>query len=114
MRRTLPNSLRAWPPGRPIDQLDSVNDGQCRTRGDLCDAADIACRDHVRPQSFDSPDFARAQPPRNVGLQYIVCAGRPTAKMTLRHILHVEAQTAEQLLRLPRDPLAVLQRTRCV
>ena len=43
--------LRTWSAGRPIDQLDRMNDRKFRARRDLRDAADIACCNHVRSQS---------------------------------------------------------------
>jgi hypothetical protein len=49
-----------------------MNDRQFRARRDLCDAANIASRNHIRSQSLDSPDFTLAQPPCDVGLQNIV------------------------------------------
>src|SRR5271156_673070 len=107
---------RGWtcPPGGPIDQLDRMDGWKFGARRDLRDAADIACRYHIRSQSLDSPDFAFAQPSCKVGLQNIVGAGRAAAQVTVRYVFDHEAELAEQLLRLPVDALAVLQRARRV
>ena len=110
-RPMLPQLRRTRPPGGPIDQLDRMDDRKFRARCDLRDAADIACCNHIRSQSFDSPDFALAQPPCDVGLQNIVGPGRAAAQMTVRNVLHREAELGEKLLRLTVDALAVLQRT---
>jgi hypothetical protein len=86
-----------------------MDDWKRRARCDLRDAADIARRDHVRPQSLDSPDFAVAQPSCDVRLENIVSAGGTAAQMTFRHILDDEAEPGQQLFRLPHDPLSMLQ-----
>src|SRR6202035_4245925 len=88
-----------------------MDGGQCRARCDLCDAADIACCNHIRSQSLDSPDFTLAQPSCNVGLHNIVGPGRAAAEMAIWNILHDEAEFGEKVLRLPHDALPMLQRT---
>jgi len=107
----LPKRGRTRSPGGPIDQFDRVDGRDVRARSDLCDAAKIACCNHIRSQSLDSPDFALAQPSCDVGLQNIVGAGRASAQMTFGNVLHGKAELAENLLRLPRHALTVLQRT---
>src|SRR6202007_2293018 len=87
---------------------------QFRARGDLSHAANISCRDHIRSQFLDSPDFALAQPSCDVWLQNIVRAGGAAAQMTVPDLLHCEAELAEKLLWLTRDALSVLQRARGV
>jgi len=57
---------------RPVDQLDCMDGRDAGARGDLSHAANISRRDHVRSQSLDSPDFALAQPPCDIGLHNIV------------------------------------------
>src|SRR5579862_546217 len=89
-----------------------MDDWKFRARCDLSDAADIACCDHVRPQSFDSPDFTLAQPRCNGGLKNIVGSGRTAAQMALRHVLDCEAKPGEQVSWLPHDALTVLKRAR--
>ena len=110
-RPMLPKRRRTWPSGSPVDQLDRMDRRHRRARSDLSHAADISSCDHIRSQSLDSPDFALAQPSCDVGLKNIVGSCRAAAQMTVGHILHDEAEFAEQLLWLPRDALTVLQRT---
>ena len=57
---------------RPVDQFDCMDGRDAGARGDLSHAANISRRDHVRSQSLDSPDFALAQPPCDIGLHNIV------------------------------------------
>src|SRR4029077_13619292 len=109
-RPTFPKRGRAWSPGGPVDQFDRVDGREVGARGDLCDAAKIACCNHIRSQSLDSPDFALAQPPCDVRLHNIVGPRRAAAEMTLRYVLDREAQPGEQILRLPRNSLSMLQR----
>jgi len=112
MKSARPERGWACPPGSPIDQLDRMDGWKFGARRDLRDAADIACCNQIRSQSLDSPDFAFTQPSCKVWLQNVVDAGRAAAQMTVRHVLHDEAELCEQLLRLPVDALAVLQRAR--
>src|SRR5262249_97352 len=77
---------------------------------DLSHAANISCRDHIRSQFLDSPDFALAQPSCDVWLQNIVRAGGAAAQMTVPNLLHCEAKLGEKLLWLTRNALSVLQR----
>jgi hypothetical protein len=82
---------------------------QFRARGDLSHAANISCRDHIRSQFLDSPDFALAQPSCDVWLQNIVRSGGAAAQMTVPNVLHCEAKLAEKLPRLAPNTLSVLQ-----
>src|ERR1700734_3088731 len=104
-----PKFSRTLASSRPVDQLNRMDRRNRSARRDLRDATKIACCDHVRSQSLDSPDFKIAQPSCDVGLQNIVGAGRAAAQMTVGNIANNKAQPAEQFLRLPRHALAVLQ-----
>src|SRR5580658_10546385 len=105
---------RRWtrPAGRPINQLDRMDGRKLRARSDLSHAADIACCNNIRSQSLDSPDFALAQPPCDIRLQNIVCSCRATTQVAIRHVLYREAEFEQQILWLPRYPLAMLERAR--
>ena len=62
------------------------------------------------PKLLDIPDFALAQPLRDVRLQNVVGPRRAAAQMSFRHIFDHEAQLGKQFLRLACDFLTVLQR----
>src|ERR1700690_2969204 len=101
---------RTRPPCSPIDQLDRMDGWKIGARRDLRDAADIACCNHVWSQSLDSTDFTLAQPSCDVGLQNVVGPRRAAAQVTVRNLLHHDAELGQKLLRLTGDALAVLQR----
>src|SRR3984885_3594628 len=105
-----PKFPRTSASGRPVDQLDRMDNRNLSARCDLRDATKIACCDHIRSQSLDSPDFKIAQPSCDVRLQNIVGTSRTAAQMTIGNIAHGKAKLGQQVLRLLRDALSVLQR----
>src|SRR5262249_19889340 len=96
--------------GRPVDQLDCVDDRDHCTRSDLHHAAEVAGSDHVGLELFDIADFALAQPPRKLRLENIVRAGRTTVQMSFRYIFHDESHLAKQFFRSGYNFLTVLKR----
>src|SRR6476661_4816029 len=100
--------------GRPVHQLDRVNDRDRRARSDLRHTADVTGSDHVGLELFDIADFTLAQPPRKLRLENVVRAGRTTTQMCFRYIFHHESNLGKQFFRSARDFLAVLQRARRV
>ena len=107
----LPKYRRTWTPGSPIDQLHRMDGRELRARRDLRHAAKISRSNDIRSQSLDSPDFALTQPYCDIGLKNIVGSRRAAAQMAVRHILHCKAELGEQIFRLSRYALPVLQRT---
>src|SRR6266852_8253009 len=75
---------RQLPAGRPVEQLDRMDDGQLRRCAELGHAADIAGGDDVRPHALDVSDFTIAQACRQRGLQDVVGPRRATAEMAFR------------------------------
>src|SRR5450830_115215 len=87
--------------------MDDRNGG---AGGNLCDAADIAGRDHIRLEPFDIGDLAVPQPFRQLRLENVVGARRAATQMTLRYIFDDKAKLGKQFFWFAHYLLSVLQR----
>ena len=102
---------RLGPAGRPVEQLDGMDDRNAGARRRCC-----RCSRNCRRRSTSGltlsmlADLAVAQAARQLGLQHLVGAGPAAAEMALGHVLHDEARVAQQLLGLLDHLLAVLHR----
>src|SRR5712691_6699520 len=103
--------VRKRPAGRPIEQLDGMNDRNQDSARNLGDTADASRRHDLRRGFGDVFDLAREEARGDVRLQHVVGAGRAAAKMTLGYVANDKPGLGEQLLRLTVDLLAVLHRT---
>jgi hypothetical protein len=79
------------PAGRPVDQLDGMDNRNSGAGADLHEAADIAGRNHIRLQSFDVGDLSIPQSLRQIRLQEVVGTCRAATQMAFRHIFDDEA-----------------------
>src|SRR5208337_5593211 len=73
-------------PGRPVEKLHRVDDGEGRRARNLREAADVAGGDEIRRNAVEVCDLAVAQPGRQLGLKEIVSPGRAAAQMPLRRV----------------------------
>ena len=70
---------RPRPAGRPVEELDRVDDGHAGAPADLHHAADVARGDHVGPPGLQRADLARLQLLGDLGLHEVVGARRSAA-----------------------------------
>src|SRR4029453_8790067 len=100
---------RAGAAGRPIEQLDGVDEGYSGAL-QLHHATDIGGRDRIRPDACDIAQLAIAELRGELGLEQIVGPGRAATEMPLGDVDDVEAGLVEQVKRQRIELLPMLER----
>src|SRR5262249_40128146 len=92
-------SRRRRPAGRPVEQLDRVQNRNCRARSELRQATDIAGGDDLRLGLDDIRKLALEEAAGQLRLQQIIGPCRAAAEMALGHIEDGKPGTREKRFR---------------
>src|SRR5215469_2308517 len=96
--------LRLRAAGRPVEQLDGMEDRNAEAGLELLDAADIARGHGGSTGRADVGDLALAQGLGELRLEDVVGSCRSAAEMSLGNLGHLETRGLEQRLGLAMEP----------